>query len=71
MTSRTLGSSSTMRMRLTPWYPAAHEALPRVRSLRLHVLGQRRRGVDLLLDVVEVVLDLSWCDGAQSQAKSH
>jgi hypothetical protein len=71
MTSRTLGSSSTIRMRLTLWRPAAHDALPRVRSLRLHVLGQCRRGVDLLLDQVEVTLDLSRRDGAQSQAESH
>src|SRR5688572_30458962 len=71
MTSLTLGSSSTIRIRLTPWCPAAHDVLARARSLRLHVLGQRRRGVDLLLDVVEVLLDLSWCDGTQPQAESH
>jgi hypothetical protein len=48
-----------------------HSALPRTRSLRLHVLGQRRRGVDLLIDTVEVVLDLGWRDGTQPQAESQ
>lgn len=71
MTSRTLGSSSTIRIRLTPWCPAAHDVLPRARSLRLHILGQRRRGVDLLLDVVEVVLNLGRRDDAQPQAEPH
>src|SRR5215217_2691378 len=71
MTSRTLGSSSTIRMRLTPWCPAAHDALPRTRSLRLHVLGQGRRGVDFLLDVVEVFLDLSRSHDVQPQKESH
>jgi hypothetical protein len=46
-------------------------ALPRARTLSLHLLGQRRRSVDLLIDAVEVVLDLSRCDGAQSQAESQ
>src|SRR5687767_13778560 len=71
MTSRTLGSSSTIRMRLTPWCPAAHDTLPRGRSLRLHVLGQRCSVVNLLLDVFEVALDLLRRDGAQAQAESH
>ncbi|MDF3015138.1 MAG: hypothetical protein K0R44_363 [Thermomicrobiales bacterium] len=71
MTARTIGSLSTMRIRPTRGFPAAPDALPRVRSLRLHVLGQRRRGVDLPLDMVEVILDLSWRDGAQPQAESH
>ena len=71
MTSRTLGASSTIWMRLTPWCPAAHDALPRARSLRLQVMGQIRRGVDLLLDLVEMILDLGWRDGSQSQAESH
>src|SRR5919106_6025135 len=71
MTSRTLGSSSTIRIRFTPWCPAAHYALPRTRSLRLHVPGQRSRGVDLLIDMVEVVLNLGWRDGTQPQAESQ
>lgn len=71
MTPLTLGSSSTMRMLLTPWCPAAQDALPRARPLRLHVLGQGRRGVDLLVKAVEVVLDLSRRDGAQLQAKAQ
>jgi hypothetical protein len=58
-------------MRLTLWCPAARVALPRVRSLRLHVLGQGRRGVDLLIEVVEMVLNLSRRDGAQPQAESQ
>jgi hypothetical protein len=58
-------------MRLTPWCPAAHDALPRARSLRLHVLGQRGRSVDFLLDVLEVGLDLRRRDGAQAQAEPH
>lgn len=49
----------------------AHRALARVRSLRLRVLGHRRRGVDLLVDAVEVVLDLGRRDGAESQAESQ
>jgi hypothetical protein len=48
-----------------------HGALARSRSLCLHVLGHRRRGVDLLIDAVEVILDLGRRNGAQSQAESQ
>jgi hypothetical protein len=34
-------------------------------------MGQIRRGVDLLLDLVEMILDLGWRDGSHSQAESH
>jgi hypothetical protein len=34
-------------------------------------MGQICSGVDLLLDLVEMILDLGWRDGAQSQADSH
>src|SRR5215213_10851594 len=71
VTSRTLGSWPTIRISLTPWYVAVHGALPRARSLRLHVLGQHRRGVDLLIDTIEVVLDLSRRESAQPQAESQ